>query len=141
VQGILSSLAENAAFVEESDALTAAGAVLDELQADCEDVDEFEEKLNELVDSEMLSQLFEEFFRRALIEDFMRRHWTQLQEKHANSQIGAFRARVEELLLERVKYEHDWKDLATVDWSSPESEALIEQVQQETFEICLEVDL
>jgi hypothetical protein len=141
VQGILSSLSVDASYIEESDALAAAGAVLDELQADCQSVDEFEKRLNELVDTEKLSLMFEKFFRRVLIEDFMRRHWTQLQKKYPNGTIDGFRARIEELLLDRLKYEHNWKDLSQVDWSSQESEALIEQIQQETFEFCMEVDL
>ncbi len=141
LDSVATTFLEQAGFVEEQDALSAAGRVFDKLQEDCNTLEEFEAKLQGLTDSQELSSVFTEFFRYVLVEDFMRHYSTQLQDKYSDSQISDLRDKVEGLLLGRLQFDLEYQDLTTVDWSSAEVEEIIESIQKDTYDICMEVNL
>lgn len=141
LDGVTTTFLEQAGFVEEQDALTAVGRVFDELQEGCNTLEEFESKLQDLTDTQELSAVFTEFFRYVLVEDFMRHHSTQLQDKYSDNQILSLRDKVEDLLFGRLEFELNYQDLATVDWSSTEVEGTIESIQKDTYDVCMEMNL
>lgn len=141
VQGIVSTVIERTGYIEETDALTAAGRIFDDLEQGCETLDEFEARLEGLADTAEFSRIMSEFFRYVLVEDFMRHYWRHLQEKCPNGRIEKLRAEIESLLFEKLKYDLNYVDLGSVDWESAEASILIERIEKETFELCCEVGI
>lgn len=137
LNGIIQVFSEGDGVFEEIDALTAIGAVLDDICRDCSNSEEFETKLKMLADAGALSEIFEKFFRYALVEDFIRRNWAKLQDKYSNDEIAKLKDNVAEFLIEKVKYEYGFESLATLNWKAPETVQLLQQIEEETLSLCI----
>jgi hypothetical protein len=131
--GLLDRLGGAAATIDDVDARTALSQVQEELLGQAQTAAEVEQILSAQVAN--LGVLLESFFGRYLYEQFCRVHFERLSQRVGEARALSFLQEIESFIRSTLANRTTGRDLAGIDWTGPEGQALVAEIMETTLKV------
>ncbi len=131
--GLLDRLGGPAATIDDVDARTALSHVQEELLGQAQTAAEVEQILSAQVAS--LDMLLGRFFGRYLYEQFCRVHFERLSQRVGEARALSFLQQIESFISSMLANRTTGRDLAGINWSGAEGQALVADIMETTLKV------
>lgn len=136
LDAVLDKLCEDGGLLDDSALTEAMARTLDELSEDAETVEEFDELLNGRVEN--IEGYLQIYFANFLAISFEQKEGAVVRDKIPREECDRFFSQASELIRVIVSEElSQERDLAAIDWNSPEAIAISDSINQEVLDILI----
>jgi hypothetical protein len=135
INHLLDYCAENAGTVDDVAARAAASNLFSELFNEEGEIDDMEDLINNVLDSEGLDNILTDFFAHYIYEHLSTRFAENLEQAKSPQHCQKLFKEIKDLIFEDVKDLNNKIDLEKVDWSGKEGDRIIKDIFEETLKI------